>query len=400
MTTITPAGVERLLAELVAVDSVNPALVPGGAGEGAIAVLVAGRLRDAGLDVEVIDAAGRPSVVGVARGRGGGRSLMLCGHLDTVGVADMADPHVPVVRDGRLHGRGSYDMKAGVAAAMLAAIDVAGAGLSGDVIVAAVADEEHASVGVQAVLERVRADACIVTEPTGLDVVVAHKGFAWWEIEARGRAAHGSRPDLGVDAIAALGPVLVALGALEDELAGRRHPRLGPGSVHAALIEGGAELSTYPERCVLGIERRTLPGETSAQLAAELAALVAAGERVARRPVSGAAWGAAEAGALPGAPAATWSARTLLERAPFEVADDAPIVTAVRGAAAARLGRTPQLLGHSAWMDAAFTSAAGIPTVVFGPDGAGAHADEEWAELDSVRDCAAVLAEVARDVCA
>ena len=396
---VTTETVQQLVGELVAVDSVNPALVPGGAGEGAIAVLVADRLRDAGLEVEIVDAAGRPSVVGIARGRGGGRSLLLCGHLDTVGVAGMADPLVPVVRDGRLHGRGSYDMKAGVAAAMLAAVDAAACGLAGDVIVAAVADEEHASVGVQAVLERVRADACIVTEPTGLDVVVAHKGFAWWEIEARGRAAHGSRPDLGVDAIAAFGPVLVALGELEAELAARPHPRLGPGSVHAALIEGGAELSTYPERCVLGIERRTLPGETSAQLEAELAALVAAGERVERRPVTGAAWGAAEAAALPGAPTATWSARTLLERAPFEVADDAPIVTAVRGAAAARLGRQPQVLGHSAWMDAAFTSAAGIPTVVFGPDGAGAHAVEEWVELESVRTCAEVLADVAAEYC-
>ena len=396
---VTTEAVQQLVGELVAVDSVNPALVPGGAGEGAVAVLVADRLRDAGLEVEIVDAAGRPSVVGTARGRGGGRSLMLCGHLDTVGVAGMADPLVPVVRDGRLHGRGSYDMKAGVAAAMLAAVEAAGAGLAGDVIVAAVADEEHASVGVQAVLERVRADACIVTEPTGLDVVVAHKGFAWWEIEARGRAAHGSRPDLGVDAIAAFGPVLVALGELEAELAARPHPRLGPGSVHAALIEGGAELSTYPERCVLGIERRTLPGETGAQLEAELAALVAAGERVERRPVAGAAWGAAEAAALPGAPAATWSARTLLERAPFEVADDAPIVAAVHAAAAARLGRRPRLLGHSAWMDAAFTSAAGIPTVVFGPDGAGAHAVEEWVELDSVRTCAEVLADVAAEFC-
>ena len=357
---VTAEAVQQLVGELVAVDSVNPALVPGGAGEGAVAVLVADRLRAAGLEVEIVDAAGRPSVVGTARGRGGGRSLMLCGHLDTVGVAGMADPLVPVVRDGRLHGRGSYDMKAGVAAAMLAAVEAAGAGLAGDVIVAAVADEEHASVGVQAVLERVRADACVVTEPTGLDVVVAHKGFAWWEIEARGRAAHGSRPDLGVDAIAAFGPVLVALGELEASLGDRRHGLLGPGSVHASLIEGGVELSTYPDRCVLGIERRTLPG----------------------------------------APAATWSARTLLERAPFEVADDAPIVAAVHAAAAARLGRRPRLLGHSAWMDAAFTSAAGIPTVVFGPDGAGAHAVEEWVELDSVRTCAEVLADVAAAYCA
>ena len=139
---------------------------------------------------------------------------MLNGHLDTVGVEGM-EPHAARVRDGRVYGRGGYDMKGGVAACMLAAAAAARADLAGDVVVAAVADEEHSSIGIQAVLEHVRADACVVTEPTSLDVVVAHKGFAWWEVSATGRAAHGSQPHLGVDAIAALGPVLVALGELE-----------------------------------------------------------------------------------------------------------------------------------------------------------------------------------------
>jgi acetylornithine deacetylase len=371
---ITPDAVERLVADLVAVDSVNPALVAGGAGEREIAALVAGRLQAAGLAVDVVGPPERPSVVGVARGTGGGRSLMLCGHLDTVGVAGMADPHRPVVRAGRLHGRGAYDMKGGVAACLLAAEAAAGAGLAGDVIVAAVADEEHASVGIRAALEGVRADACVVAEPTGLDVVVAHKGFAWWELEATGRAAHGSRPDLGVDAIAALGPVLVALAELGRELATRPHPRLGPASVHASLIEGGQELSSYPERCRLAIERRSLPGEDEAALERELSALAAAGGDAVR-------------------------ARTTLVRAPFEVAANAPVVAAVRAAAAARLGREPALTGHAAWMDAAFTSAAGIPTVVFGPDGAGAHAVEEWVDLGSVLACAEILQATAAAFC-
>jgi acetylornithine deacetylase len=400
---ISPTAVERLVADLVAIDSVNPALVPGGAGEEEVAAFVARWLADAGLEVEVVEAGpGRPSVVGTARGRGGGRTLMLNGHVDTVGVEGMREPHVPHVRDGRLYGRGGYDMKAGVAACMLAAAAAVDAGLAGDVIVTAVADEEHASVGVQAVLERFRADACVVAEPTGLEVVVAHKGFAWWEIEAIGRAAHGSRPDLGVDAIAALGPVLVGVSELGRSLAARPHELLGPGSVHASLISGGQELSSYPDRCVLGIERRTVPGETAEQLGAELELLVAVGDERAATPPTG----EAAAGAWPAAADATATAglaelrgRTTLVRAPFEVDPAEPIVATLREQAAALLGREPRVQGHSAWMDAAFTSAAGIPTVVFGPSGAGAHEVEEWVDLASVRDCAEVLLATASAFC-
>jgi acetylornithine deacetylase len=374
---ITESDVERLVGALVAIDSVNPTLVPGGAGEDEIARFVAGWMADAGLAVDVVEAApGRPSVLGTALGRGGGRSLLLCGHLDTVGVEGMEDPHVPRVRDGRLYGRGGYDMKGGVAACMLAAASLARAGLAGDVVVAAVADEEHSSIGVQAALERVRADAAVVTEPTSLDVVVAHKGFAWWEISAAGRAAHGSQPHLGIDAIAAMGPVLTALAELERSLAGSRHALLGPGSVHASLIAGGRELSSYPDRCTLSIERRTLPGEGAAQLDAELAQLVAAGD------------GPAEL-----------SGRTTLVRAPFEVAPQEPIVTLLREKVAERFRREPAVRGHSAWMDSAFIAAAGIPTVVFGPDGAGAHALEEWVDLASVQACAEVLVAAATAHC-
>ena len=314
---ISPADVERLVAGLVAIDSVNPTLVPGGAGEAEIMIFAAAWMADAGLAVDVVEAApGRPSVVGTARGRGGGRSLMLNGHLDTVGVEGMSEPFAPRLRDGRIYGRGAYDMKGGVAACMLAAAAAARARLAGDVVVTAVADEEHSSIGVQAVLERVRADACVVTEPTSLDVVVAHKGFSWWEVSALGRAAHGSQPHLGVDAIAAIGPVLAGVAELERSLSGRRHDLLGPGSVHASLIEGGQELSSYPERCVLSIERRTLPGEGAEQLDAELARLVAGG--VGRAELSG---------------------RTTLARPPFEVSPDEPIVALLREQAAARLGR-------------------------------------------------------------
>ena len=262
----------ELLADLVRIDSVNPALISGGRGEAEIAAHIARWGADAGMETEVLEETnGRPSVLVCARGTGGGRSLLLCGHIDTVGVEGMADPHAPRIDGDRLYGRGAYDMKAGVAAALVAAREAAGRGLSGDVIVAAVADEEHASIGVQEALRAVAADAAVVTEPTELELVVAHKGFVWSEVGVAGRAAHGSRPHLGVDAIVKTGPVLSAIGELDAGLEERQHPLLGRPSVHASLIRGGDELSSYPAECVVSLERRTLPGETAAQVEREIA---------------------------------------------------------------------------------------------------------------------------------
>jgi acetylornithine deacetylase len=363
-----------LLADLVAIDSVNPDLVPGGAGEAEIAAYVAAWARAEGLDADLLEETpGRPSVVVRARGTGGGRTLLLCGHLDTVTVAGMRDPHVPRVEGDRLHGRGAYDMKAGVAAALAACRDAARLNLAGDVVVAAVADEEHASLGVQEVLRSVHADAAIVTEPTELELAVAHKGFVWADVETRGRAAHGSRPHLGEDAIAKMGAALVALRELDARLAARTHPLLGRGSVHASLIEGGQELSSYPERCLLRIERRTLPGETAEDVRAEVEALATA------------AGGTAELG---------------LVREPFEVDRDAELVGIVAAAAAEALGAPPRIGGASYWADAAFIAAAGIPTVLFGPGGEGAHATEEWVSLSDTDKVARTLVAAAARVCA
>src|SRR3954447_19713696 len=324
-----------LLCRLVAIDSVNPSLVPGGAGEAAIARQVVEWARASALEAEVLEGTPeRPSVVVRARGRGGGRTLLLCGHLDTVGVEGMAAPHAPRIAGGRVYGRGAYDMKAGVAAALVACREAAALGLAGDVVVAAVADEEHASLGVQGALRAVRPDAAIVTEPTELEVVVAHKGFVWAEIQIRGRAAHGSRPPPRGGAIVKAGPVLTALGALDGALAERTHPRLGRGSVHASLIRGGEELSSYPGRCVVSLERRTLPGEGAAHVDAELAGLLDECRSA--------------------DPALEATHRVLLERDPFEVAPDAEIVELVAAAAESELGRRPPLTGASYWADAAF----------------------------------------------
>jgi len=370
-----------LLADLVAIDSVNPTLVAGGAGEGAIAAFVAGWARSAGLSAEVLEATpGRPSVLVRARGAGGGRTLLLCGHLDTVGVAGMRDPHVPRVDGDRLYGRGAYDMKAGLAAALVAARSAASLGLAGDVVVAAVADEEHASLGVQEALRHVRADAAVVTEPTELEVAVAHKGFAWSEVSVRGRAAHGSRPHLGVDAIVRMGGVLRELGALDEALGTRSHPLLGRPSVHASTVRGGTEMSSYPASCVLGLERRTLPGETGDDVERELSALLdrcrAADAQLDAEP------------------------RTLLVRDPFELGAGAELVGVVRAAAASVLGAPPPIGGASYWADSAFIAGAGVPTVLLGPGGEGAHADEEWVSLADTHAVARTLVEVAREVCA
>jgi acetylornithine deacetylase len=374
------ADVVELTSRLVAIDSVNPSLVPGGAGERDVAGFVGDWSRDAGLHVEVLEATpGRPSVVARARGTGGGRSLLLCAHMDTVGVEGMTDPHTPRVDGDRLHGRGAYDMKSGLASAMLAAREAAGLGLAGDVIVAAVADEEHASLGVQEVLTSVHADAAVVTEPTELEVVVAHKGFVWAEIEVTGVAAHGSRPHLGVDAIVKAGPILTALGALDDRLGERTHPLLGRGSLHASLIEGGAELSSYPGRCLLSLERRTLPGEGAATLDAELSEIL----------------GACRAAD----PALVAEHRVGLERVPFETDPDGPLVSSLLTAASAELGRAPAVAGASYWADAAFIAAAGIPTVMFGAGGEGAHAVEEWVSIADTETVTRTLVALARDVC-
>src|SRR4051794_6203665 len=249
------SDVAALLADLVAIDSVNPTLVEGGAGEREIASFVSDWARAAGLEAETLEqTAGRPTVLVRGKGSGGGRTLLLCGHIDTVNVEGMTDPHSPRIEGDRLYGRGAYDMKAGVAAALMAAREASRLGLAGDVVVAAVADEEHASLGVQEALRRVSADAAVVTEPTELALAVAHKGFVWSEIEVTGRSAHGSRPHLGVDAILKMGAVLNGLEELDRELAHRTHPMLGRGSLHASLIQGGVELSSYPAQCTLSVE--------------------------------------------------------------------------------------------------------------------------------------------------
>ena len=362
--------------DLIGINSVNPSLVPGAPGEAAIAAHVAGVCRAAGLEVEIMDAApGRPNVIAALRGTGGGRRLMLNGHLDTVSVEGMARPFEAVEQNGRLCGRGAYDMKGSLAAMIAAAAAVrAQARLAGDLVLTFVADEEYASLGSEAVARTVRADAAIVTEPTALQIAIAHKGFAWARLTTTGRAAHGSDYDHGRDAIAAMGNILAELRRLEaNRLPQHRHPLLGRASVHASLVTGGEGLSTYPSRCVLEVERRTLPGETRAEIEAEM------------REVSQRAGGG--------------TVDVFFFRPAYEISPQAPVVAVLSSAAARVLGARPRFVGLAPWMDSAILGEAGIPCAIFGPDGAGAHAVEEYVEVNSMLRCAEVLAAAAVEFC-
>jgi acetylornithine deacetylase len=359
---------------LIRTPSVNPSLAPEeGCTESAIAAAACQWLASRGVRSWTEDAApGRPNAVAEAGGSSG-RTLIFCAHLDTVGTAGMTiPPFEPRVEGARVYGRGSYDMKGSAAAVMAAMAALASSPSGGRVVAALVADEEHASLGAQDFVRRHTADACLLTEPSEGRLVLAHKGFVWVEIATRGRAAHGSRWDLGVSAIARAGRIIAALEEFDRvDLRCRTHPLLGPASQHCSMISGGSGLSTYAEKCVLQVERRTLPGETSAAVLREIERVIeAAGEQA--------------------------EVRVLLERPPLVCDPDAEIAGVVRQAATAVTGSAPEEIGVGYWMDAALFAAAGIPTVNYGPAGGGAHEAVEWVDLDSVTACAQVLIETAR----
>jgi acetylornithine deacetylase len=317
-------------------------------------------------------------VVAVLDGHEPGPTLMFCGHIDTVGVAGMERPFNPVHRDGRLYGRGAQDMKGGVAAMLGAARQIAEQGgcARGRLVVAAVVDEEHASIGAEALAETWRADAAVVTEPTDLDIAVAHKGFEWVRVETHGRAAHGSRPRDGRDAILRMGRVLGRLESLDRRLQAQTpHALLGTGSLHASIINGGRELSSYPERCSLQIERRTLPGEEVGVGLKEVRGIL---ERLRRADAD-----------------FEGDATLVFSRAAYELDAAHPLPEMLEHAAELR-GCHPRRVGMSFWSDAAILSAAGIPTVLFGPGGAGLHSVEEYVRVEDVCACRDTLAALAR----
>ena len=382
MTGIARGDGSELVRRIVRIDSRNPSLVPQGPGELALATFLRDTLSSWGLETRLQEAApGRPNVIAVLRGSGGGRSLMFNGHLDVVGVDGMTHaPFEAEEKNGRVYGRGASDMKGGVAAMCAAAARLKGK-LKGDVVITGVVDEEWQSIGTSALIAAgITADAAIVTEPTRLRCMPAHKGFAWLQATLHGRAAHGSRWDIGVDAIRHAGLVLAELDRLDrEELPRRSHALLGRPSLHASSIEGGIGLSTYPDRCVIRVERRTIPGETANDALHEMRAVC---DRV-RSAV----------------PDLRVEVDLLFAQPPSDVAPEAPVASALTSVIAAhRMDATP--MGMSAWTDAALLNAAGIPAVCFGPGDMGlAHAAEEYIEVDEVERATEMLASLAMTWC-
>lgn len=364
----------HLLAQLVAINSVNPALVAGAPGEPALAQFVQDWCDQHGLETQWLEGTpGRPSVIAIARGSQPGRTLLLNAHLDTVGVTGMADPFHPRIEGRRMYGRGTVDMKASLAACMLALVALRERRLGGDVILMAVADEEHDSIGTREALAHLFPKgappncAAILTEPTQMNLHIAHRGFAVFEIATHGSPAHTSQPERGVDAIAHMHGVLNEIAALSVHLQAQpAHPLLGHGSAMVTRIDGGQELFTLPAQCVIQYERRTLPGETRAKIEAEVQAVLR------------------QAGL--GVPKFNASAKLLIAREPYEINPQAEIVQ-VLAAMLHKHGMAPQLEGAPYWMDSALIAAHGIPTVVFGPIGGGLHSADEWVDLDSARRC-------------
>ncbi|OBT85767.1 hypothetical protein VE02_05837 [Pseudogymnoascus sp. 03VT05] len=369
---------------LIRIDSTNPGLSrAGGAGELEIATYITAWLEHRGIETHWLEkTAGRPSVVGVSRGTGGGKSLLLTGHIDTVTTAGYdGNPLSGDIRDGSVFGRGAYDMKAGIAASLVALATAKVSKLSGDVMIAAVADEEDVSIGTEEVLEAGwRADGAIVSEPTNLDVTLAHKGFTWLYVDIIGRSAHGSRPDLGIDAICKAGHFLVELDKYsQDILKGPGHPILGTGSIHASLIQGGEELTSYPAVCTISIERRTVPGETPDIVVAEIRRIL---DRLTKTM-----------------PNFKYETRIGMSRNPFHISKDEPFVSGALQNIEHALGMPATLRPERFWTDCALLAEAEIPALLFGVDGGGAHAATEWATVNSIRKVTRALTLTALDFC-
>jgi acetylornithine deacetylase/succinyl-diaminopimelate desuccinylase-like protein len=353
---------EKLLAELIALPSVNPAFLPARhphAGEKRVADFLLSVAARAGLDVEFQTARpGRPNLI--ARLRPANkirRTILLAPHLDTVGADGTR--FIPQRKHGRLHGRGACDTKGSVAAMLAALCELASdksRPQETEIVFAGLIDEEHAQAGSRALVAAgFKADLAIVGEPTRLQAVTAHKGSLWLELETRGKAAHGATPQLGKNAIHEMARIVNVLETdYAAQLRRRKHSLLGAATVNVGTIAGGTQPNIVPDHCAIAIDRRTLPGETGAGVRREIMDLLR------RNKLS-----------------AKISSAKLAPAVPLETNHRLPVVQAFLKS----IGQT-RPRGIHFFCDAAVLSAGGIPSVVFGPgDIAQAHTADEWISL-------------------
>jgi acetylornithine deacetylase/succinyl-diaminopimelate desuccinylase family protein len=356
---------EKLLAELIALPSVNPAFLPPhhpNAGEKRVADFLASTAARAGLEVEFQKVLpGRSNVIARLRPKNKTKqTILLAPHLDTVGADGTR--FIPLHKNGRLHGRGACDTKGSVAAMLSALCEFANSKsrqLETEIIFAGLVDEEHAQAGSRALAASgFKADLAIVGEPTKLQVVTAHKGSLWLELETRGKAAHGATPHLGKNAIHEMARIVDLLETdYAAQLRKRKHPLLGAATVNVGTIAGGTQPNIVPDFCKISVDRRTLPDETDAGVRREIAALLRAKNL-----------------------SAYISSAKLAPALPLETNHKLPLVQKFLNCA----GQTKPL-GIHFFCDAAVLSAGGIPSVVFGPgDIAQAHTADEWISLSEL----------------
>ncbi len=371
------------LQKLVRINSVNPGLESDGAGEEEVGRYIFSLLEELGIEVELDELLpGRFNVTGMLPGSGGGRSLMLNAHMDTVGVAGMNDPFSGRIENGKLYGRGSYDMKGSIAAILAAGKAIRDTGWvpKGDLILSFVVDEEHKSIGAQALVKKLKTDASIVTEPTGLDICLAHRGFGVYKLTTYGKTAHGGRHRQGIDANTRMGLLLAELDKLSKKLPEwKKHPLCGEASMHVPLISGGRSLFIYSGECTIHVERRTVPGETETEIDSNLHEIIQKLEKK-----------------VPGFRA---TLEKVIWRSPYEIDQHARIVKETAAVVATTLGSKPAFIGHTWWEDSSIFGEAGIESVIIGPKGDGIHEDVEWVDIDSVITLAEILYRTSLNFC-
>lgn len=363
----------KLLRELIALPSVNPAFLPPNdalAGEQRVADFLLTVAAQAGLDVAFQRVSPNRSNL-IARLTPSGpirQRILLAPHLDTVGAS--AEGFTPVIKNGRVYGRGACDTKGSAAAMFMAVCELAKSQQrprETEIIFAGLVDEEFAQAGSRALAASgLKADLAIVGEPTRTQVVTAHKGTLWLQLTTRGKAAHGARPELGRNAVHAMARIVDALETdYAKQLRQRRHPLLGSGTINVGTIVGGTQPNIVPAHCAISIDRRTLPGETAASIRREISDLLA--KKKLKVSFSNEKTGPCLA---------------------LETRPDLPLVRQFLRSAGQR-----KPLGVHFFCDAAVLAAAGIPSVVFGPgDIAQAHTADEWIALTSLERAQGLLA--------